>query len=174
MGNVINNVVLVGRLTKDADLRYTSNGTAVATFSLAVNRQFTNQKGERDADFINCVIWRKSAESFANFTRKGALVGVEGRIQTRSYDNQQGQRVYVTEVVVETFSLLESKSKSEQRKDQSDSNSGSYGSQQSSYNNTQGNSQEAPRNQQYQNFGNSDPFEKSGQPIDISDDDLPF
>jgi single-strand DNA-binding protein len=172
--NVINNVVLVGRLTKDADLRYTSNGTAVATFSLAVNRQFTNQKGERDADFINCVIWRKSAESFANFTRKGALVGVEGRIQTRSYDNQQGQRVYVTEVVVETFSLLESKSKSEQRKDQSDSNSGSYGSQQSSYNNTQSNSQEAPRNQQYQNFGNSDPFEKSGQPIDISDDDLPF
>ena len=171
---MINNVVLVGRLTKDADLRYTSNGTAVATFSLAVNRQFTNQKGERDADFINCVIWRKSAESFANFTRKGALVGVEGRIQTRSYDNQQGQRVYVTEVVVETFSLLESKSKSEQRKDQSDSNSGSYGSQQKTYNNTQSNSQEAPRNQQYQNFGNSDPFEKSGQPIDISDDDLPF
>ena len=118
---MINNVVLVGRLTKDADLRYTSNGTAVATFSLAVNRQFTNQKGERDADFINCVIWRKSAESFANFTRKGALVGVEGRIQTRSYDNQQGQRVYVTEVVVETFSLLESKSKNDQRKDQNDS-----------------------------------------------------
>ena len=148
---MINNVVLVGRLTKDADLRYTSNGTAVATFSLAVNRQFTNQKGERDADFINCVIWRKSAESFANFTRKGALVGVEGRIQTRSYDNQQGQRVYVTEVVVETFSLLESKSKNDQRKDQNDSQaqSGSYGSQQKSYNtNTQSNSQEAPRNQQ--------------------------
>ncbi len=175
MGNVINNVVLVGRLTKDADLRYTSNGTAVATFSLAVNRQFTNQKGERDADFINCVIWRKSAESFANFTRKGALVGVEGRIQTRSYDNQQGQRVYVTEVVVETFSLLESKSKNDQRKDQGDSQAGSYGSQQKPYNNNaQSNSQEAPRNQQYQNFGNSDPFEKSGQPIDISDDDLPF
>ena len=171
---MINNVVLVGRLTKDADLRYTSNGTAVATFSLAVNRQFTNQKGERDADFINCVIWRKSAESFANFTRKGALVGVEGRIQTRSYDNQQGQRVYVTEVVVETFSLLESKAKSDERKDQNDSQSGSHGSQQKTYNNTQSNSQEAPRNQQYQNFGNSDPFEKSGQPIDISDDDLPF
>ena len=174
---MINNVVLVGRLTKDADLRYTSNGTAVATFSLAVNRQFTNQKGERDADFINCVIWRKSAESFANFTRKGALVGVEGRIQTRSYDNQQGQRVYVTEVVVETFSLLESKAKNDERKDQNDSQSGSYGSQQKTYNNNtqQSNSQDAaPRNQQYQNFGNSDPFEKSGQPIDISDDDLPF
>lgn len=172
---MINNVVLVGRLTKDADLRYTSNGTAVATFSLAVSRPFTNQKGERDADFINCVIWRKSAESFANFTRKGALVGVEGRIQTRSYDNQQGQRVYVTEVVVETFSLLESKAKSDERKDQSDSQSGSHGSQQKTYNNTQSNSQDAaPRNQQYQNFGNSDPFEKSGQPIDISDDDLPF
>lgn len=172
---MINNVVLVGRLTKDADLRYTSTGTAVATFSLAVNRQFTNQKGERDADFINCVIWRKSAESFANFTRKGALVGVEGRIQTRSYDNQQGQRVYVTEVVVETFSLLESKAKNDQRKDQNDSQPGSNGSQQKTYDKTQSNSQDAaPRNQQYQNFGNSDPFEKSGQPIDISDDDLPF
>lgn len=172
---MINNVVLVGRLTKDADLRYTSNGTAVATFSLAVNRQFTNQKGERDADFINCVIWRKSAESFANFTRKGALVGVEGRIQTRSYDNQQGQRVYVTEVVVETFSLLESKAKNDQRKDQNDSQSGSNSSQQKTYDKPQSNSQDAaPRNQQYQNFGNSDPFEKSGQPIDISDDDLPF
>lgn len=112
---MINNVVLVGRLTKDVDLRYTSSGTAVGTFALAVNRQFTNQAGEREADFINCVIWRKSAENFANFTRKGSLVGITGRIQTRNYDNQQGQRVYVTEVVADNFTLLESKTTTEQR-----------------------------------------------------------
>lgn len=175
VSTVINNVVLVGRLTKDADLRYTSNGTAVASFTIAVNRTFTNQQGEREADFINCVIWRKSAESFSNFTKKGALVGVEGRIQTRYYDNQEGQRVYVTEVVVDTFSLLEPKSKTEQRTDNSGFKSESNGSQQqNSYANTQNKSQETPRNQQYQNFGFSDPFESSGQPIDISDDDLPF
>ena len=110
---MINNVTLVGRLTKDVDLRYTSTGTAVGTFSLAVNRQFTNQAGEREADFISCVIWRKSAENFANFTRKGSLVGITGRIQTRNYDNQQGQRVYVTEVVADSFTLLEPKQTTE-------------------------------------------------------------
>jgi len=146
---MINNVVLVGRLTKDLDLKYTSSGTAVATFSIAVNRSFTNQNGKRDADFINCVIWRKSAESMANFTRKGSLVGIEGHIQTRNYDNQQGQRVYVTEVVVETFSLLEPKNK-DSNKESSNQSSNSAAS----------NSQ--------------DPFDKSGQPIDVSDDDLPF
>ncbi|WP_251868291.1 single-stranded DNA-binding protein, partial [Enterococcus malodoratus] len=78
---------------------YTANGTGVATFTLAVNRNFTNQDGNREADFINCVIWRKSAETLANYAKKGTLLGVIGRIQTRSYENQQGQRVYVTEVV---------------------------------------------------------------------------
>ena len=106
---MINNVTLVGRLTKDADLRYTSDGTATATFSLAVNRPFKSANGEREADFINCVIWRKSAENFANLTRKGSLVGITGRIQTRNYENKEGQRVYVTEVVAENFALLESK-----------------------------------------------------------------
>ena len=81
---MINNVVLVGRLTKDADLKYTQNGTAAATFTLAVNRNFTSQNGEREADFINCVIWRKSAENLANWGKKGALIGVTGRIQTTS------------------------------------------------------------------------------------------
>ena len=106
---MINNVVLVGRLTKDPDLKYTGNGTAVATFTLAVNRNFTNQSGEREADFINCVIWRKPAETLANYAKKGVLIGVTGRIQTRSYDNQQGQKVYVTEVIADNFQLLESK-----------------------------------------------------------------
>lgn len=106
---MINRTVLVGRLTKDVELKYTQSGQAVASFTLAVNRQFTNAQGEREADFIQCVIWRKAAENFKNFTHKGSLVGIDGRIQTRSYDNQQGQRVYVTEVVVDNFSLLESK-----------------------------------------------------------------
>ena len=108
---MINNVTLVGRLTKDPDLRYTASGTAVATFTLAVNRNFTN----READFINCVIWRKPAETMATLAKKGSLIGVVGRIQTRTYDNQQGQRVYVTEVVADNFQLLENKAATESR-----------------------------------------------------------
>lgn len=115
---MINNIVLTGRLTKDADLRYTPAGKAVATFNLAVNRQFTNAKGENEADFPSVVIWGKSAETLANFTRKGTLIGVTGRIQTRSYDNQQGQRVYVTEVVAESFTFLEKKVESGQQNNQ--------------------------------------------------------
>ena len=106
---MINNVVLVGRLVRDPELRYTPNNQAVATFSLAVNRNFKGQNGEREADFINCVIWRQQAENLANWAKKGALIGITGRIQTRSYENQQGQRVYVTEVVADNFQLLESR-----------------------------------------------------------------
>ena len=106
---MINNVVLVGRMTRDAELRYTGNNTAVATFTLAVNRNFKNQNGEREADFINCVMWRQQAENIANWAKKGTLIGITGRIQTRNYENQQGQRVYVTEVVAETFQVMESK-----------------------------------------------------------------
>ena len=104
---MINNVTLVGRMTDNAELRYTPNNQAVATFRLAVNRQFKNQNGEREADFINCVIWRQQAENLANWAKKGALIGITGRIQTRNYENQQGQRVYVTEVVADNFQLLE-------------------------------------------------------------------
>lgn len=157
---MINNVVLVGRLTKDPDLRYTANGTGVATFTLAVNRNFTNQDGNRDADFINCVIWRKSAETLANYAKKGTLLGVTGRIQTRSYENQQGQRVYVTEVVAENFQLLESRSASDQRQSNnaSTNSSGNY---------DQSNKNSVP------DFGrDNDPF--SGSSIDIGDDDPPF
>ena len=90
---MINRVILTGRLTNNPELKYTTSGNAVATFNLAVNRQFKNQNGEREADFIRCIIWRKSAENLTNFTHKGSLIGVEGRIQTRSYEHQQGQRV---------------------------------------------------------------------------------
>ncbi|KAF0513430.1 single-stranded DNA-binding protein [Pediococcus acidilactici] len=141
---MINRTVLIGRLTKDVELRYTAKGDAVASFTVAVNRQFTNSQGEREADFINCVMWRKAAENFAKYTHKGSLVGIEGRIQTRSYENQQGQRVYVTEVVSDNFSLLDSKPKGNQ----------------------QNNARQASTP--------GDPFTNGGQSIDISDDSLPF
>lgn len=105
---MLNSVCLVGRMAGNAELRYTPNNQAVATFRLAVNRPFKSQNGEREADFINCVIWRQQAENLANWAKKGALIGITGRIQTRNYENQQGQRVYVTEVVAENFQLLES------------------------------------------------------------------
>ncbi|PKF29908.1 single-stranded DNA-binding protein, partial [Macrococcoides caseolyticum] len=95
---MINRVVLVGRLTKDPEYRVTQSGVAVASFTLAVNRTFTNANGERQADFINCIVFRKQAENVNNFLSKGSLVGVDGRLQSRSYDNKEGQRVYVTEV----------------------------------------------------------------------------
>lgn len=166
---MINNVVLVGRLTKDIDLKYTGSGTAVGTFNLAVNRKFTDQNGERKSDFINCVIWRKAAENMANFTRKGSLVGIEGSIQTRNYDNQQGVRVYITEVVVDNFTLLEPKQTTEQRP------------RENTY--KQPDKQEKPMDAsktgdyKYNSFDefnkHSDPFSQ-GENIDIEDDDLPF
>ena len=106
---MINNVTLIGRMTRDAELKQTPSGQSVAVFNLAVNRNFKNSDGEREADFINCVIWGTSAENLANWTKKGALIAVVGRIQTRNYENQQGERVYVTEVVVEKFQTLEKK-----------------------------------------------------------------
>ena len=109
---MINNVVLIGRLTRDVELHRTSQDQVVGQFTLAVNRNYKNQDGGYDADFINCVIWRKLAENFANWTKKGNLVGLTGRVQTRNYENQQGQRVYVTEVVAESFQLLEKRDNS--------------------------------------------------------------
>ena len=122
---MINRAILVGRLTRDPELRYTQGGAAVANFTVAVNRTFTNAQGKREADFINCIIWRKAAENFVNFTNKGSLVGIDGRLQTRNYENKQGQRVYVTEVVVENFSLLESRNDAENQQ-QNSSNTNDY------------------------------------------------
>nr|DAP54382.1 MAG TPA: Single strand binding protein [Caudoviricetes sp.] len=104
---MINNVTLIGRLTRDAELRYTQTNIATAQFNIACNRNFKNANDEYDADFINCVMWREQAERFCNWTRKGMLVAIVGRIQTRNYENQQGQRIYVTEVVAESFQVLE-------------------------------------------------------------------
>ena len=146
---MINNVTLVGRLTKDVELKYTPANQAVAQFTLAVNRTFKNANGERESDFINCVIWRKSAENFANFVKKGALVGITGRIQTRNYENAQGQRVYITEVVAENFQMLESR------------------------NQQQGQQQAQPQQAKQQQVKQPDPF-AGGAPTSLNDDDLPF
>ncbi|MBC2012387.1 single-stranded DNA-binding protein [Listeria marthii] len=176
---MMNRVVLVGRLTKDPELRYTPAGVAVATFTLAVNRTFTNQQGEREADFINCVVWRKPAENVANFLKKGSMAGVDGRVQTRNYEGNDGKRVYVTEIVAESVQFLEPRN----------SNGGGGSNYQSGNNNNNYNSGgnnfgQAPTNnggfgqdqQQSQNYQstNNDPFASDGKPIDISDDDLPF
>ena len=107
---MINRVVLVGRLTRDPELKYTTNGIANMRFSVAVNRTFTNQNGERQADFINCVAWRTQAENMAKFLRKGSLMGVEGRIETGSYQAQDGTTRYTTDVVADSVQFLEPKS----------------------------------------------------------------
>src|SRR5699024_12677808 len=107
---MLNRTVLVGRLTKDVDLRYTQSGKGVGNFTIAINRPFKNAQGENEADFINCVAWGKQAENLAQFMKKGSQVGVDGRLQTRTYENSQGQTVFVTEVVADSVQFLESKS----------------------------------------------------------------
>ncbi|MFC4077250.1 single-stranded DNA-binding protein [Salinithrix halophila] len=154
---MLNRVVLIGRLTRDPELRYTPGGVAVTSFNLAVNRRFTNQQGEKEADFIDIVAWRQLAETVANYMKKGRLVAVEGRLQIRSFENQEGRRIKVAEVVAENVQFLESRS-------QAASGSGA------DYSQSQG------KNDGF-NAGRSpstDPFADDGKPIDISDDDLPF
>lgn len=160
----MNRVILVGRLTKDPELRYTPNGVAVANFTLAVNRSFKNAAGDYDADFINVVVWRKPAENVANYLKKGSLAGVDGRVQTRNYEGTDGKRVYVTEVMAESVQFLDTR--------------GQGGNSGGSNTNNQGN-QNNGGNGQNQNNNNytrvdDDPFSKPGKTIDISDDDLPF
>lgn len=165
---MINRVVLVGRLTKDPELRYTPNGVAVANFTLAVNRPFSNQQGDREADFIQIVVWRRQAENVANFVNKGSLVGVDGRIQTRSFDNSEGRRVYVTEVVADSVQFLEpkgNKGPSSNNNDFNRSNSNDF---------SQRPTRQGGGNDQNVNHFEDDPFANDGKPIDISDDDLPF
>src|SRR5690625_3349000 len=163
---MLNRVVIVGRLTRDPDLRYTPNGVAVANFTVAANRPFTNQQGNREADFINCVVWRKPAENLANYMKKGNLIGVDGRLQSRSYEGQDGKTVYVTEVVADSVQFLEPKGSSQGG---GQSPAGSQSNQ--SYTQNQGQNQNQNQNQNQQQ---NNPFKNDGEPIDISDDDLPF
>lgn len=159
----MNRVVLVGRLTKDPDLRYTPAGVAVATFTLAVNRPFKNTQGEQETDFIQCVVWRKPAENAANFLKKGSMAGVDGRIQTRNYEDNDGKRVFVTEVVAESVQFLEPKNNNAEGV-----TSNNYQNEANYSNNNKTSSYRADTSQK------SDSFASEGKPIDISDDDLPF
>lgn len=152
----MNTASLVGRLTRDIELRYTQAGKAVGSFTLAVKRSFTNQQGEREADFINCVIWGKGAEALANYARKGHQLGVVGSIMTRNYENQQGQKIYVTEINVRDFDLLEPKKDGQQ----------AQGGVNQAY------SQQQPQQRYQQQAYNQMQFE--GHPIDVNPDDLPF
>lgn len=149
---MINRVVLVGRLTKDPEFRTTPSGVSIANFTLAVNRTFTNAQGEREADFINVVVFRKQAENVNNYLFKGNLAGVDGRMQSRSYENKEGQRVFVTEVVADSVQFLEPKNNGQEK-------------------NISKGQQTGTNNQR---STNDNPFENSNGPIDIQDDDLPF
>lgn len=199
---MLNRVILIGRLTRDPEMRYTPSGVAITQFTLAVDRPFSGQGGEREADFIPVVTWRQLAETCANYLRKGRLTAVEGRIQVRNYDNNEGKRVYVTEVIADNVRFLESGNRDNNgpREESggygggnnsygsgsASGGGGSYGnSGQGSYGgnsgggggNGGGNSGPSgggnrPGNTPRNN--NNDPFSDDGRPIDISEDDLPF
>lgn len=143
---MINRVILVGRLTKDPEYRQTQSGVSTATFTLAVNRTFKNKNGEREADFINVVVFRQQAENVSKYLSKGSLAGVDGRIQSRSYDNKEGRRVFVTEVVADNVQFMDSKGSNQQN------------------NQSQQQGQVPAGNNPFANDNNAN----------ISDDDLPF
>lgn len=144
---MINRVILVGRLTKDPEYRQTPSGVSVATFTLAVNRTFTNSQGEREADFINIVVFRKQAENVSKYLSKGSLAGVDGRIQSRSYENNEGRRVFVTEVVADSVQFMDSKGSNQQSNQ--------------------------PQQQRGQAPAGNNPFANDDN-ANIDDDDLPF
>lgn len=156
---MINRVVLVGRLTKGPEFRTTPNGVEVTNFTLAINRNFTNAQGEREADFINVITFRKQAVNVNEYLSKGKLAGVDGRIQSRSYENQEGRRIFVTEVVADSVQFLEPKN--------------SNGGQQDTYQ-KQTRAQQGQSRQQSNEPVGDNPFANANGPIDISDDDLPF
>ena len=159
----MNKAILIGRLTRDPELRTTPTGRNVCQFSVAVSRNFTNTNGEREADFINCVVWDKQAENLVKYQKKGNQIAVEGRIQTRNYDDKDGKKVYVTEILASNISFLDSK--------------GTSATGNTSFNNLP----EPPMEDTSSNNSNmetvsveKDPFEAFGDSIEISDNDLPF
>lgn len=161
----MNKALLIGRLTRDPELRSTSTGRNVCQFSIAVNRNFTNANGEREADFINCVVWDKQAENLVKYQKKGNQIAVDGRVQTRNYEDKDGKRVYVTEILANNISFLDSKG--------TNTSSNDFNS-----------LPEPPREDSVSSSSNmnnmetvsvdKDPFEAFGDSIEISDNDLPF
>ena len=144
----MNKAIIIGRMVRDPEMRTTQNGLANTTFTLAVNRPFSNQEGEKEADFINCVAWRKQAENIAKYCVKGSQVAVEGRIQTRSYDAQDGSKRYVTEVIVENCTFLSTSNK--EKTEPTDSEI------------------------VHAVMNDNDPFKDFGNEVTLSDDDYPF
>lgn len=165
---MINNVTIIGRTTKDIELRATSSGTNNASFTLAVERNFKNENGEKETDFINCVAWRKTAEIVAQYAPKGSLIGVRGRIQTRNYENNQGVRVYVTEVVAEEVQLIDTRNNNQGTNanyyQNNDNNGGFNGGQQQSNANT---------NAPFQNSVQGG-FNMNNNALEVDSSDLPF
>lgn len=149
----MNKAILIGRLTRDPEMRTTTSGQATTSFTVAVSRPFANANGERETDFINCVAWRKQAENIAKYCQKGSQVAVEGRIQVRNYDAQDGTKRYVTEVVADNVTFLGSKGNSEGF----------------STNNDMGSSSDITTTDITE-----DPFKDFGEEVALSDDDLPF
>jgi len=171
----MNKVILIGRLTRDPELRTTTGGLVNSSFSLAVDRGFTNQQGERETDFISCVVWRKQAENLVKYCKKGSQIAVDGRIQTRTYDAPDGNRRYITEVIADNITFLGSKSSGQT----SNYNSSNY--------NTQATGTFSQPNyggeNNLNNVGNndisvtdldSDPYAAMGAEVSLTDDDLPF
>ena len=147
----MNKAIIIGRLTKDPEMRTTTSGVNSTTFTVAVSRNYTGPNGERETDFLNCVAWRKQAENIAKYCTKGTQVAVEGRIQTRSYDAQDGTKRYVTEIIADNVTFLSTK-----------------GGANSADNNFVGDSSAATTDI------SEDPFKDFGEEVALSDDDLPF
>lgn len=163
----MNKVILIGRLTRDPELRTIASGNATTSFTIVVNRNFTNQNGEREADFINCVAWRKQAENVAKYCTKGSQVAVEGRIQTRNYDAQDGTKRYVTEVIADNVTFLSSRAGGSQIPESS-SNTSSYTANNAVPNNGMANNDIVTADL------DMDPYAAMGNEVSLTDDDLPF
>lgn len=187
----MNTVNLIGRLTKDPELRYSPSGTPICRFTIAVNREFSNQQGEREADFISCIAFNKQAENLSNFQKKGNRVGVVGRIQTGSYEGQDGKRVYTSDVVANNIEYLDYRSEQQNGQNSVPNNQPphqnvpqpQYGGQNQQYT-QQNNGQNAQYGQQFGNSGqfnqqqnytrvDEDPFANS-RSIEVDESDLPF
>ena len=168
----MNKAILIGRLTRDPELRYTDSNRAVCQFSIAIDRPFTNQStGQRETDFINIVVWDKQAENVGKYMTKGRLVAVEGRIQTRNYDNNEGKKVYVTEVVASNIQFLESKNATTGN---NGFNSMPEPPVEKSPYDFDGTSGTQSNSSNTMNIEENDPFASFGEQVEISDNDLPF
>ncbi len=162
----MNKVILIGNLTRDPELRTTTSGISVATFSVAVNRPFASASGEREVDFLSCVVWRKQAENLVKYCGKGSSVAVEGRIQTRSYEAQDGSKRYVTEVVCDNVQFLQTRKSEQSSNNFANNNSFNKPAGENNFSNRPALNEDPFANMQ-------DPFANNGD-IDLTDDDLPF